>query len=120
MPATINYGYLTPDDCAALDVAPTVDARDDRGIGAVYGTPMLLPALTVDGCGRIVRGEAPGYVIKWASCTFYGVRGPQSVWGYRVACLGCGAVDESPHGSSVSAEDGPPRFAWEHRDCAHA
>jgi len=48
-----------------------------------------------------------------ASCTHSG----RSSWGFRVTCTGCGAVEACVGGSSVSAEDAPRRFAWNHREC---
>lgn len=48
------------------------------------------------------------------SCTVNG----RSSWGYRIECAACGTVDEYAHCSSVTAEDGPARFAYEHRECA--
>lgn len=104
--------------------APTIDKRDARGIGAVYSQPHRMAKLTTDFCGRIERTADTGHVVHWSSCTFYGRgQGERHVtarcsWGYRVECLHCGAVEESSHGSSVSHEDGPPRFAWAHRDCS--
>jgi hypothetical protein len=63
------------------------------------------------GCTMPLRSYP--HVILDASCTHMG----RSCWGYRVTCTGCGAVDASVAGSSVSAEDGPRRFGWDHRDC---
>jgi hypothetical protein len=53
------------------------------------------------------------HVIHEGSCSVNG----RSTWGYRVTCTGCGAVDATTVGSSVSAEDAPRRFGWNHRDC---
>lgn len=111
---------LTPSEqhAAARCVPLKIDRRDHRGVGAVYGTPIIMAALTTDAFGRIERTRESGHVAHWRSCTFYCSDGAaRSSWGYRVECLHCGAAEENSHGSSVSSEDSPPRFAWAHRDC---
>ena len=61
------------------------------------------------------------HVLKYGSASVRGTDGAwRSTWGYMVECTGCGAVERCTIGSSVSYEDGPPMFAREHADCAHA
>ncbi len=68
--------------------------------------------MTAEATYGMPRTIAPG-ILHEGSCTFAG----RSTWGYRLTCNGCGAVEATPIGSSVSAEDHPPRFAREHRAC---
>ena len=75
-------------------------------------------AITADSLARNdVRFGHPTTIAPGVTREFVYSFNGRSTWGYRVTCAGCGLVDVATHCSSVTSEDGPPRFAYEHRGC---
>jgi hypothetical protein len=106
----VRNAWLTRRTLAMLIAKlPTLDERDERGIGSVWSSPSPLygyPWIVLRHGTHYRRAQFGDRQI----CGF-------SAWSYHVECLGCGETESASSCSSVTAEDAPGYFGRKHAHC---